>query len=310
MSTTPRVSVITPAHNAEQFISETIASVTQQTLGDWELIVVDDASDDGTATVVAAAARADSRISLIARDRNGGPARARNDALRRAVGNYVVFLDADDTLDSNYLSVMTQLAQRSEGVVPRLGAVACNARLEGDDGDLDYDYFDLCGNPDRVSLRGILDGNCVFVGALVPRRVVTDVGGFSPSAWGSEDHDLWIKIRERGYEIVANPHHLATYRVRREGSLTSHKARMALAAQEPYVLALRRGHLPARERRFALRRLAFYEALHALHTQGGDVSLSGWVRWARIMDGAARNPDLVLRHARRKVAGSPSSPLW
>lgn len=96
-SAAPAVSVIMAAHNSGGFISQAIASVQAQTRGDWELIVVDDASDDGTPDVVTAIAAADPRVRLIALERNfGAPAGPRNVGIRAARGRWVAILDDDD----------------------------------------------------------------------------------------------------------------------------------------------------------------------------------------------------------------------
>ena len=85
--------VIMPAYNAERWIGESIDSVRAQTLTDWELIVVDDGSTDGTAQVVRG--YADPRVRLVCEENSGGPARPRNIGIRNARGRYVSLLDAD-----------------------------------------------------------------------------------------------------------------------------------------------------------------------------------------------------------------------
>lgn len=102
---TPRVSVIMPAYNAERFIARAIESVLSQTFPDWELIVVDDGSTDGTAEVLADLT--DPRIRMI-RQANGGEAVARNRGLDAVTGEYVAFLDADDLYLPNALADMVQ----------------------------------------------------------------------------------------------------------------------------------------------------------------------------------------------------------
>ncbi len=87
------VSVMMPAYNAEQFIGEAIESVLSQTYSNWELIVVDDGSTEGTATI--ASSYHDPRIKVIHQP-NGGESVARNTALDHMQGDYVAFLDADD----------------------------------------------------------------------------------------------------------------------------------------------------------------------------------------------------------------------
>jgi glycosyltransferase involved in cell wall biosynthesis len=99
-----RFSVVMPAYNAAKTIGESILSVQQQAHQDWELIVVDDHSSDNTADVVAQFERSDSRITLIRSENNYGVAKARNKALSVAKGQYIAFLDSDDTWTSDKLT--------------------------------------------------------------------------------------------------------------------------------------------------------------------------------------------------------------
>jgi peptidoglycan/LPS O-acetylase OafA/YrhL/glycosyltransferase involved in cell wall biosynthesis len=92
----PLISVITPVYNAVRWLPETLSSVRAQSLGDWEHLLVDDGSTDGSRKLIEAAARRDSRIRLLRTERNGGPSAARNVAIRAARGRYLAFLDADD----------------------------------------------------------------------------------------------------------------------------------------------------------------------------------------------------------------------
>lgn len=91
-----RISIIIPAYNAEDYISETIQSVQAQTYQDWEMIIVDDCSTDYTSVVVSDYIKTDSRIRLIKAPKNGGVARARNMGLEHAKGDYIAFVDSDD----------------------------------------------------------------------------------------------------------------------------------------------------------------------------------------------------------------------
>jgi teichuronic acid biosynthesis glycosyltransferase TuaG len=93
---TPLVSVITPVFNAVEVLPETLRSVQDQTLSDWEHILVDDGSTDASTELIQRAAAADSRLRLLRTHVRGGPGRARNQALECARGKYAAFLDADD----------------------------------------------------------------------------------------------------------------------------------------------------------------------------------------------------------------------
>lgn len=103
---TPAVSIMMPAYNAERYIGQAIESVLAQTMPDWELIVVDDGSTDGTALRVAALAERDPRIVLV-RQANGGESVARNTALKHMRGQLVAFLDADDYYLPEHLALTT-----------------------------------------------------------------------------------------------------------------------------------------------------------------------------------------------------------
>ncbi|VWX51691.1 glycosyltransferase family 2 protein [Novosphingobium sp. 9U] len=92
----PTVTVVIPAYNAAHCIARAIHSVQAQTLQDFEIIVVDDASLDETCAVVRRLAAADHRIQLVQQQRNGGPSAARNAGLARATGTWTALLDADD----------------------------------------------------------------------------------------------------------------------------------------------------------------------------------------------------------------------
>ena len=106
-----KVSIITPCYNAAPYITATISSVQQQTLSDWEMIIVDDGSTDNSAEIIRQIAQHDLRIKLIQKE-NGGSASARKLGLSIAQGEYIQFLDSDDTIEQhkleNQLALMTQ----------------------------------------------------------------------------------------------------------------------------------------------------------------------------------------------------------
>ena len=91
------VSIITPVHNSERFLQQTIDSVLAQTYKDWEHILVDDCSTDGSAELIKAYTSTDARIRYIRLNENSGAGIARNKAIEQAKGDYIAFLDSDDT---------------------------------------------------------------------------------------------------------------------------------------------------------------------------------------------------------------------
>ncbi len=109
------ISVIIPAYNAEKTIDECIASVLKQTYKCFELIIVNDGSSDSTRGICEKAAEADKRIILINQE-NGGVSSARNRGLEAAAGDYIAFIDADDTVSESYLENMFN-SRQPDGVV-------------------------------------------------------------------------------------------------------------------------------------------------------------------------------------------------
>jgi len=106
----PLVSVVIAAYQAERTIARAINSLLAQTVTDWEAIVVDDASVDGTVEVAKGLAANDQRIRVICAERNGGPAVARNQGIKSANGHWITTLDADDVYTTTRLEKLLDLA--------------------------------------------------------------------------------------------------------------------------------------------------------------------------------------------------------
>ena len=102
----PRFSVIVPAFRVQAYLGECLASVLGQSFEDFELIVVDDCSPDGTGEVLDDFARLDPRVTALHLDRSVGPGHARNAALDAATGDYLLFVDSDDTMTPGSLQAI------------------------------------------------------------------------------------------------------------------------------------------------------------------------------------------------------------
>lgn len=107
------ISVIVPAYNCANTIEDTIKSVQNQTYANWEMLIVDDASDDNTVEIVKKYAEKDSRIKLICLDENSGSAVARNTAINRANGKYIALLDSDDLWKARKLERQSQFMRKN-----------------------------------------------------------------------------------------------------------------------------------------------------------------------------------------------------
>lgn len=247
----PRVSVIIPAFNAEKHIEEALRSVQSQTYDDWEIVVCDDCSTDATSE---AAHDFGDRVTLVRTGANSGPAAARNLAIAHSSGELLAFLDADDYWLPTYLERLVSLYDSGGVGSGRVGIVACNAAVLRADGLRPETYMDIVRFPREVTLRRLLQANPIFSGALVPSCAVDEVGEFCPELSRAQDFDLWIRIVEAGYRVVATREVLAVHRIRPK-SWSSDVEVAARYSQMTYRRALERGNLTRREQRVARREL-------------------------------------------------------
>ncbi len=110
----PRISVIVPVYKVEQYLPKCIESILEQSLADFELILVDDGSPDGSGAICDRYAQRDSRLRVVHKP-NGGVSAARNTALDLAAGQWVTFIDSDDWVAPHYLETLLGLAEGDGG---------------------------------------------------------------------------------------------------------------------------------------------------------------------------------------------------
>ena len=110
------LSIIIPVYNKEQYIDGCLTSILNQTFTDFELILVDDGSTDGSAAVCRRFADADHRISLITKP-NGGVSSARNTGLSKADGKYIGFIDSDDAIEPDMYELLIRNAEQYQADV-------------------------------------------------------------------------------------------------------------------------------------------------------------------------------------------------
>ncbi len=188
------VSVVIAAYNAERTIEAAVASVARQTLLPLELLVVDDASTDGTAAAAGRAVAALPGGRVLRQPRNGGPAAARNAGVAAATGEWVAFLDGDDVWLPWKLERQTAAVARQPDVAlwaggsVRFATAAELARLL----ELPAPAVD---DPRPVHLEEFVRHNPVATSTVLLRRsVFRACGGFDPGFRGPEDFDLWLRV--------------------------------------------------------------------------------------------------------------------
>jgi glycosyltransferase involved in cell wall biosynthesis len=222
----PLVSVIVPLFNCERYVREALDSVLQQGIDDLEIVAVDDGSSDGTLQVVESMG---AHVRLL-RQRNRGPAAARNLAIRESRGRYLAFIDADDVwlpgklkaqldymaTDGECPIVFTQFAYwrpEADGSYRRPADVALAAR----------DWLDPSAGSSWLYPQILLRAPIHIITTLIRREVYEAVGGFDETLRAGSDYDFWIKATQR-FRAHRVPGCLALYRLHGAGITTVPKA--------------------------------------------------------------------------------------
>ena len=216
----PAVSVIMPVFNVEPYVEAAIASALWQTWRDFELLVVDDGSTDGTLGIIERHAARDPRVKVL-RKPNGGISTARNLALSAATGDFIALLDGDDMWESTFLESQVAILQAR----PDIDVVTANARNVGGlrDGEPARPWPDARPHPDLLAM--IADEQAVFIMCVFRRQVYEAVGAFDESLRTNEDYDYWLRAALAGFRFYRNPRPLGGYR-RRNDSLSSSAVNM------------------------------------------------------------------------------------
>jgi glycosyltransferase involved in cell wall biosynthesis len=184
----PRVSVIIPTHNRKAFVQEAVDSVLAQTYEDFELIVVDDGSTDGTGKVLK---RYENRL-LYLYQANQGVSAARNNGLALAQGEFIAFLDSDDLWLPKKLAIQVafmdqhpqaQICYTDELWIRRGKRVNPKKRHAKCSGEIYHHCLPLC----------IISPSS----ALMRRGLFAQVGTFDPGLPVCEDYDLWLRVAAR-----------------------------------------------------------------------------------------------------------------
>jgi glycosyltransferase involved in cell wall biosynthesis len=218
----PRVSVIVPAYNAARYLRNAIDSVVGQTYADWELIIVDDGSTDGTRALVRSyiAAQGD-KLRYVFQTNRGLPA-ARNAGIRESQGEFIAILDADDMWLPSRLKRGVEVMDRA----PDVGLVHSKVARINVDGDI-VSYLDF---PKKYQAGKIAvdifvrRANILCPTVLFRKRCLDVTGSFDETMRATEDRDLWFRIAEH-YNVAYIDEVLAHWRLT-PGSMTSDPDRM------------------------------------------------------------------------------------
>lgn len=258
MADIPAISAIIIVLNGEAFLREAIQSIRYQTETDWELIIVDDGSSDGTPDIIAQAMAEDSRISAICHpDReNRGMSASRNLGITAARGRYVAFLDADDVWSADKLASQRKVLDADATLAMTYGRVRIwHSWASGNPAD-DF-FYDLGVEPGRaydppVLFAQLMENRCqspTSCGSLIRCDAIMEVGGFDPHFRHLfEDQVFYARLLAR-HRVYVMDDCVASYRSHDEACTARMSDALPLAAAHLRYLAATGRYL--RQRGFA-----------------------------------------------------------
>ncbi len=201
----PTISVVINTYNSARFLHKTIDTVLNQTFSDFELIVIDDGSQDET--VALANNIRDNRIQVHAYP-NGGISKSRNRGISHASGEFIAFLDHDDLWHEQKLEAQL-LAFREN---PKAALVYSWLEIINQAGEFIrfYPRTRYSGNAYKKSLTESFAHTAS--NPLMKREAVNSIGGFDEEVYGADDWDLVIRLAEK-YDVAFSPHYHIQYRI-------------------------------------------------------------------------------------------------
>lgn len=202
----PLVSIIIPCYKQEEFLNECLQSVLSQTYDNWECLVINDGGENKAMEIVEQWKKKDSRFKYFYKE-NGGVASARNFAINKANGTWILPLDADDKIDKNYLKL---------------------ASLHFEDSDLIYCLANKFGSTNEFwqlpeySLNRLAISNMIFCSALFKKEHWEKINGYDEKLiWGLEDWEFWLSLLKKGdKKVIRLPQILFYYRIKSQSRNT------------------------------------------------------------------------------------------
>jgi glycosyltransferase involved in cell wall biosynthesis len=243
----PLVSVVIPTRDRLQFLLRAVDSVLKQSHGDLELIIVDDASQDGTAPYLAGLQRHDARVRTLRNDVPRGGAGARNQGIAASRGQWIAFLDDDDEWMPEKLQRQLRMLSSASAAV----ACSCDFVMRFSSG-----RSKVVRVARHATLQQLLFENELGSASLCicSSMVLKGIGGFDANLQSAQDQDLWARVRQQG-DVVVCTEPLVLYRAHGGRRITNDMQAQYVGARRYYFK--HRGIMDPRCRRGRMARNCF-----------------------------------------------------
>ena len=265
----PAVSVLMPVYNAERYLAEAVGSILAQTFADFEFLIVDDGSTDGSLAILRRFEASDPRVRLVSRP-NTGYVTALNEMLGMARGELLARMDADDVALPHRFARQVEFL-RDHPEVDALGGAQEQIDARG---RFLYIHRDPVGH-EEIQEQALI-GRCPLnhPSVMMRRHAVLDLGGYRTEMMPSEDLDLWLRMGERG-RLANLPEVVTRYRIH-DGSISvSQQARQLDNMRRASEQACDRRGIPRRQVESAPWRPVDRESRHRA------VTGYGWIGFGR-----------------------------
>lgn len=252
---TAAVTIIIPCYNGEAFLADAVSSALVQSFPQIEVIVIDDASPDGSAAIIETFAQRDSRVRLIRHPLNRGVAEAWNTGMQASSGRYILRLAQDDILEAHAVATLVATFRESPGT------------------DVVYGHYIHINEQGKLAdpPKALADPTRLFQGenhlglcVMIHRRVLASGITYNPRFRSAEDLDFFVRLFDAGFTFTrCPPPPLLRFRLHSEAGSSARYAEQQLEAAE--ILARREAHWHARAAIYGYR---YNEAVYFCRKQG------------------------------------------
>ncbi len=244
------VSVVLPVYNGADYICGAVESVLAQTYRDFELIIVNDGSTDGSGEIARGYAEKCQNVKYIEFDRNRKLPAALNAGFEAAEGEFYTWISHDNIMLPEFLKIMTDELRKNQSAA----MVYANMRIIDENGKIRrghgwYELPPMSGNvmlPESTAELNDVPNNTVGAAFLYRAKAADFLGGYDEKRFGIEDYDYWMRMNEI-FDIIHSEYKAPVYLYRfHKNSLTSRDAELRITADRPLLMAYdreRRRHI-------------------------------------------------------------------
>ena len=255
----PLISVVIPAYNRARTIIEALKSVQVQTYRNWEVVVVDDGSNDNTCQIVAEYAIQEPRVRLLRHEKNRGGQAARNSGIKAANGEWIAFLDSDDQFLPNSLSLRLAMAQRDN-----ISVVHSGAYIQRKNEALQKHYVPKWSG--NIYKKVLGSEGPVFPALLIKKEALEQIGYLDERVVAYQEWDTSIRLAKR-FEFGFEPEPTFIYDYTSKDAIS----RSGIRNAKGYGYIMRKHFWPILFALGALGMACHYEVLTRWYTEGEDL---------------------------------------